>query len=449
MECERSKKLNQKIMKIFFVSAGVMAIGAVGLQTMLAEDATGPKYWNVSATLRGFYDDNYNIAGNKQGSFGIEFLPGFSIHMPLQQTDLGLRYTYGLYYYQDRDQLGVNPFDQTHSLDLWVDHAFNNRWKANIQDSFEVGQEPQLLNPNPLMAQAAPYRLNGDNISNHGTVGLSTDWTRQLSTVLNYNNDFYDYDNSGATLASIGSGGGATLAGLLDRDEENVALDLKWHLQKETTIFVGYQFAWVNYLGNEPITVIQAPSPQAGFVYHSSDRDMDSQTMYLGLEHQFTPNLTGTVRAGASYVDNYADPLYPSTAWTPYADLNMSYTYRPGSYVQLGFNHGINSTDQVMADNTGHITEYQESSIVYLDVNHRFTSKLVGILIGRVQYSTFQGGAASSTDETDYSVGVNLTYQINQYLSVDGGYNFDDLVTGLSGYSYTRNRVYLGLTANY
>ena len=62
-----------------------------------------PKYWSVSGTLRGFYDDNYNIAGTGRGSGGVEVLPEVSFHMPLQQTDIGIRYTYGLYYYQDRD----------------------------------------------------------------------------------------------------------------------------------------------------------------------------------------------------------------------------------------------------------------------------------------------------------------------------------------------------------
>ena len=46
-------------------------------------------------------------------------------------------------------------------------------------------------------------------------------------------------------------------------------------------------------------------------------------------------------------------------------------------------------------------------------------------------------------------LGLRLTYQINTHLSVDAGYNFDDVTSEIAGYSYTRNRVYLGLTANY
>jgi hypothetical protein len=117
--------------------------------------------------------------------------------------------------------------------------------------------------------------------------------------------------------------------------------------------------------------------------------------------------------------------------------------------VQLGFTHDISATDQVTPDASGHLTQYAESSVVYVDLNHRFTPKLVGTVIGRVQYSTYQGGAASSADTTDYGLGLNLAYQINKHFAVDAGYNYDDVVTSIAGYAYSRNRVYVGLTANY
>jgi len=436
-------------MKRIFVSAGLAALSAATLQSAMADDATGPKYWSVGATLRGFYDDNYAISSNQKGSFGIEFLPTVSVHVPLQQTDMGIRYTYGLYYYQDRQDLGVNAFDQTHQVDLWLDHSFNERWRTKITDTFSSGQEPELLNPNPVTGVATPYRVNGDNVSNHGGIALDTDWTRLLSTSLSYENGLYDYSESGATMNSgslmTGSLSGASLAGILDRIEESVALDVKWHLQEATTVFVGYQFSWVNYTGGEPIAVDLLNS----HVYRSSDRDSYTHYGYVGVEQDFTPNLSATVRAGASYNDVYGDPLFPTTSWAPYADVSLSYTYIPGSYVQLGFTHDIGATDQVAPSSSGQITQYAENSVVYVDINHRITPKLVATVIGRLQYSTYSGGAANNYDTTDYGVGLNLSYQINTHLSVDTGYNYDNIVSDIPGYGYSRNRVYLGLTANY
>lgn len=448
-------------MNKLFVSAGLVAIGAAALESSsIADDitggATGPKYWSVGATLRGFYDDNYSIDNRNKGSFGIELLPTVSVHVPLRQTDLGVRYTYGAYWYHDRQISGVNPWDQTHQVDLWVDHAFNERWQGRLNDSFASGQEPELLTPNPTTG-TIPYRVNGDNISNHGNAELDTDWTRLLSTSLTYGNAFYDYQNSGTAVETIGgipvalmTGNvpGASLAAILDRDEENIALDLKWHLQPETTVYVGYQFDWANYLGNEPFAITTS-GPRPNFVYHSSDRDYYEHIGYLGVQEQFTPNLTANVKVGGSYTDAYADPLNPTTAWNPYANVSASYTYLPGSFVQLGFTHDISASDQVAPDSSGHVTQYSEDSVVYLDINHKITEKLLATAIGRIQYQTYHGGAVGNDDTTDYSVGVNLTYQFNPHFSVDAGYNYDDVQSDIAGYSFSRNRVYLGLTATY
>lgn len=439
-------------MKRFFVSAGLVAVGAAALDSAMAQDSTGPKYWNVGATLRGFYDDNYNVISAQKGSFGLEFDPVLSFHVPLHQTDIGLRYTYGLYWYQDRQVNHLNPFDQTHQLDLWVDHAFNERWKSRITDTFAMGQEPELLTPNPVTGVATPFRVNGDNYSNSGSLGLDTQWTRLFSTSVAYNNGWYDYDNSGAFVNSsgmlmTGNVGGPSYAGTLDRVEQSVALNLQWHVMKDAIALVGYSFSWVNYTGNEPIAVVQLPTET--FIYHSSDRDNYTHYAYLGLSDDFTPNLSATIRAGASYTDAYADPLFPSTSWGPYADISLSYTYLPGSYVQFGFTQNVGATDQVAPNAAGGISQYSQNSVVYADVNHRITPKLIATVIGRVQYSTYQGGAASSADTTDYSLGLNLTYQFNPHLSADAGYNFDDVTLEIAGYAYTRNRVYLGLTANY
>jgi len=432
------------------VSAGLMAIGAASFQAFAEQptDIIPAKFWNVSGTLRGFYDDNYSVGGNKKGSAGFEVSPSVSVNVPLQQTDFGMRYTYGAYYYQQRQDLNLDPFDQTHQVDFWLDHSFNERWKANVNDTFVVGQEPDLLENNPTTGEATQIRVNGNNMANHGSFNLDTDWTRLFSTSLYYNNGFYDYENSGATEDSFLAGGtGASRAGLLNRIEQKAGLDLQWHLNPETMVFVGYALSFANYTADEPIAI--NPAFSKGFNY-SSDRDYYSHYGYVGISRQFTPNLTATLRGGASYTDSYNDPL-SSASVSPYADVSASYTYLPGSYVQIGFTHDINSTDQVTPDAQGGITDYAASSVGYMSINHRITKKLIGTVIGRCQYSTYQGGIADSETSTDYGLGFNLHYDINQHFGVEVGYNYDHLTSdkNVSDGSYERNRVYLGLMASY
>jgi hypothetical protein len=446
-------------MKKIFISAGLAAVSAAGFETVFAAgpDVLSPKDWNVSGTLRGFYDDNYAAGGNQKGSAGFEVSPTISLNVPLQQTEIGLRYTYGLYYYQQREDLGVDAFDQSHQLELWLDHAFNERWRANVSDSFAVGQEPELLQPNQGVGQAVPYRIQGDNIANHANLTLNTEWTRQFSTRLHYGNNFYDYNNSGTSvIGPLGfqslSGSGASYAGLLNRIEQNVSLDFQWTIEPETMAFIGYNFSLVNFTGDEPIAVfnyLDASFTPQSLVYKSDSRDSMSHTAYVGVNHQFTANVSGMMRGGVTYTDNYNDPLQETTSVSPYADMSVSYTYMPGSYLQVGLTHEINATDVVQLGNDGSLTQNQESTVIYADVNHRFTPKLLGTVIGRFSSSTFDGGAHNNSSDEAYSLGINLNYQINRHFSTDLGYNYDDLVSGIAGRSYDRNRVYIGLTANY
>jgi hypothetical protein len=52
--------------------------------------------------------------------------------------------------------------------------------------------------------------------------------------------------------------------------------------------------------------------------------------------------------------------------------------------------------------------------------------------------------------EDYYSVGLDLNYRFDRHFSADVGYEFDMLdSTSTARYHYTRNRVYIGVTAAY
>jgi hypothetical protein len=435
-------------MKKFFISLGLAAAGTASLQAAYAPDADAmqsTKIWSVSGTLRGFYDDNYSTSANgqKQGSAGYEVSPSVGFDVPLQQTEIGLRYTYGLYYYQERRNQGNDPYDQTHQVDLWVDHAFTERWQIKVADTLAIGQEPGLLNPgggpNPQ-----PLRVEGNNIANNGNIVLNTDWTRLFSTVLTYNNGYYDYENDGTTEANLNQG--ASQSAILNRIDQFVALDLQWHVAPETIFLVGYQFEWVDYTGNQPIA--QVPNTAPAKFYFSDSRNNTSDFGYVGLQRNFLPNLNASAKVGAQYTDNYGDSS-PSTV-TPYVVASASYTYSPGSYLQLGVTHEQNATDVVAPNvNNGRITQSQESTVVSTSVNQQITPKLLGTVIGTFQYSTYNQGAFENEADEDYGLGLNLSYAFNQHFSTEVGYNFDDLQSNVPGRAYSRNRVYLGVTAAY
>ena len=434
-------------MKNFFVSAGIVAIGAASLHAeeyapdFTAMDATKP--WTVSGTLRGFYDDNYTTTpnGHKNGSAGFEFSPSASLIIPLQQTELGLRYTYGLYYYQQRENQGANPIDQTHQVDLWVDHAFSEVWDGKVLDSFISQQDPSLT----ASGTALPYRAEGNNIENIGTISTHYEFNQLFSTDVGYQNTWYDYHQKGTTTSNFASQG-ATYAGLLNQVDHSIWVNLNYQYLPDLMFLVGYNFGFNDYTGGEPIAEIP------GHFYYSSDRNSISHNVYIGTQYAMTANLSILANAGFQYVDNYNLPSFAhqdSGSIQPTANIAVTYTYLPGDYVQVGFTQAINSSATSDVSGTGSLTLYQETSVLYATINHQITPKLTGSLVGHYQYSTFVGGANDGEPQDWYTFGLNLAYAINPLISVDAGYNFYYLTqTGpLQGYS--RNVGYASVTASF
>jgi len=432
--------MKHRVMRKLFASLGLAVVGTASLHAEYSPDSPdASKLWNLSGALRGFYDDNYNTLPHKQGSVGFQVNPSFSLNLPTQQTEFGLRYSYGLYYYQNRERLGQNPIDQTHQFDLWLDHAFTPRWEARIQDTLTVAQEPTLLTPG---AVATAQRIEGNNVANTVKASVNTDWTREFSTALSYQNTFYDYQNSGGNTAPPYSN--PSYAGLLNRVEQSIALDLKWHVTATTTALIGYQFGLVNFTGNEAV----AQDPITGAIYYSNSRDNLSHYGYVGVEHVFSAKLSGHANVGVQYTEYYNDPSATSSLG-PYADASLVYTYSSGSYAQLGLTESRNATSTINVDSQGHITEDAESTTIYGSINHQLTQKLTGSVVGHYQYSTYNDGQFNSQSAQFYNLGLNLSYAFTHNFSSEVGYNFDYYTTPVPGQDYTRNRIYLGVTASY
>jgi hypothetical protein len=433
-------------MKKLFISVGLAAAGSAGLPVH-AQDLTpmqSTKIWSASCSLRGFYDDNYTTSsnGNKQGSTGFEVSPSVQFDVPLQQTQIGLKYTYGMYYYQARQNNGQDPIDQTQSVDLWLDHAFTERVQATLKDTFAYGQEPTLLNTSG--GANVLTRIDGNNLANTANAALTWDWTREFSTVTTYNNSVYDYQNSGTTQSNLVTNG-ASLAGLLNRLDQSIGNDFRWAVDPETYALLGYKFQWVLYTGGEPI----APgSPSHPSYYYSDDNNNRSQFLYLGFQHNFLPNLNCSAQGGAQATSYYNNTQTPEFI-TPYVNITSSYTYAPGSYVQLGFLHEQNAASISAQGSNGNITQGQQSSIFSASIEHQITAKLSGSLIGSFQDSRYYQGAYNNNSDLIYAFSANLTYAFNQHFSTELGYNFDDVQSNIPGNAYSRNRVYLGVTAAY
>ncbi|MCU0771835.1 MAG: outer membrane beta-barrel protein [Verrucomicrobia bacterium] len=433
-------------MKKIFVSIGAAAIGAGALPLAQAQPVSlspqeSTKPWSVALALRGFYDDNYTYAARDSGdvrdSFGFQVRPTVGLNMPLEQTYIGLDFTYIGDWYEDRSS--DEAWDHSFLVNGMVSHSFTERMNLEVSDQFVYSQRPELTDPN-----LGTFRTDSNNINNRGNVQYSLGLSPRLGLVLGYENLFWDYEDDNAS-AETTPPASTSLSAELDRMEHLIPVNLRHQTGPSTVTFVGYNYGIVGYTSDEFLysgVPYGIPSPKA------DSRDYSSHYGYVGVEHNFTPLLNLGVRGGAQYSDFQNSPTSETTL-TPYGDLSLSYLYTVGSTMEVGYTLSQAATDQVTPDASGNPTLNRLVSSVYARVDHQFTPQLHGGLFGQWQYSVYNGGAYDSQNDNLYLLGASLRYKFNQFLAGDLGYTFDYLDSDIVGRGYTRNRVYVGVTASY
>jgi len=451
-------------MKRIVASVSLAALGASALPNAIAQSSDNSKNWSVAATLRGFYDDNTATlpndsavpTGYKRGSFGFEFSPsGLWNWSPQEQTTFNLGVLYSLKYYIDKPPFSADHVDQAFTFNAGISHAFSEELKVRVSDSFVIGQEPDMLRAGNSFSTF--QRIPGDNIRNYGSVAL--DWlpTPKFGLSFGYDNSYYDYKQAGVGFQPAGFtdffGSPVyniipSLSGTLDRIENRAHVEGLYQLLPETKVLLGYQFTDYSYTGDELIGGYF--DPFLGEVFSpvfSKMRNIREHTVYAGAIHNFLPELTGSIRAGGSYIDYYNDPNTAAN-WSPYALASLKSAYAKESSVELGFSYDITASDVVGFSN-GTFTQNAEAAVVFLNVVHRITPALFANLMFQFQNNLYKGGSFDNVNDQYFLVGLDMEYRFLPNLSAHAGYNYDNLDSSINNRGYDRNRVYIGITASY
>lgn len=443
-------------MKRIVASIGLVAVGASGVQAALLPGLTSEtdKPWNLSATLRGFYDDNYNAwpddiatpANFHRSATGFELSPSLQFSFPMEQTSLSFGYVYSLKYYQYAPYLQEDHYDQTHEFNVALTHAFSERYQLTVRDSFVIGQEPDILRAGNTFNTF--QRVSGSNIRNYGTINLLAQMTPELGVEVGYANTLYSYADNVVVRDGFGRVVVPSYSGVLDSLDHVGHVDLRYQFSPQTIGLFGYQFRQTDYIGHQEI----GWDPVRGQAVWSDQRNARSHYLYVGLEHNFRKDLTGSVRAGGRYTDYYNNPAGQDIT-SPYAMVSLNYTYLPESYLQFGASYDYSATSLFDVDpNTGNYTLNTASATVFAAVRHRITPKLYATVDAQFQDATAYGGRYNNQVTKYYLVGLNLQYRFTRNFSAEVGYNYDIAETdsyNRLNYSYDRNRVYVGVTASY
>jgi len=435
-------------MKKIAASVGIIALGASALhaaETSTLNSMQQTKAWSVSASLRGFYDDNVAAQANKTDSVGVQISPSVNFGIAGEQTSFNVGYDFTARYYDKQAPGRTDKSDYTHAFNADLSHAFSPRLDILASESFVIGQEPDLLRD-----PASTQPIDGDNIRNFASVELNFAATQLLGFSFGYNNSYYDYADEVVFFAPPTVVTAASNSGLYDRMEHLLRFDSRWKLSPQTTGIIGYNYGQAGYNGDQPIagdTTI-APGLPGGVVL-SDFRDSRTHTFYVGAEHDFNNTLSGLVKIGAQHTDYFNDPSGESQ-WSPYIEGSLRYMYQTTSSIDIGIRHNRTAGNDAGGAGATFVRD-MASTTVYGSIRHALAAKLFVTGNATIQQSTYNAPGSVIDDQSFlfYQLGLDLSYEFNPNLSAHIGYNYDQLDSDLVGRDYERNRVYLGLTAGF
>lgn len=433
-------------MKRVVASAGVFAVGLAGLQGANVTGLTTQeqsKWWIVSGSLRGFYDDNSLNApdAEAEASTGLELHPGISLNFPMERTLFSASYDLTLNYYQDRPS---SKLDQSHIFDTRLNHRFTERYDVNAENLFIYSDEPAVVDPGGGAVDTVVRRGDASGIRNRALIDFSGKMTPVVGFTVGYKNNFRDYSQTGTNSYSA----------LFDSVENLFHVDAQL-FQSETTIyFAGYQFGFINYTSSDPIGKGQKPGlsrddptpDPADFVDVFPDsKNNASHYLYVGTRRVFSEQLTGTASVGGQYTDYYNAN---DSSLSPYLDLKANYIYRPGSSAQMGLTV-LRIPSDVGIGSDGELTLDSLAGTFYTSINHRFTYHFSGAVYLSYQKTIYNGGLYDGKSSDYLTISSQVDYKLRENLFLDLGYVWYLYASTIPGVDFTRNRVYLGIRATY
>ena len=401
--------MNKKI-----ITLGVAAIGVAGVQA-----ADAGKVWEVTASLRGFYDDNYTTSPDElaEESWGIEVSPGINFTLG-EGTDMEFSagYAFGMRYYEDRES---DNEDYGHELGISLDKKFSDTSVLLLSNGLVVAQEPEILNG------GTPLRIEGDNLRNTFAARYRRILSGSTGVDIGYGNSIFDYEEQYHSA-------------LLDRSYNEVSLDVFYGMA-ETEYYAGYRYSSTDFEGD----VLQVP----GLVFNPAARSNHAHAGYVGARHQLDKNILANVRAGVQNVDYYdfdlMPGLIPEDESSPYVDARMEWEYAEGSKLVAGATLARGATDLQAAD--------QEIGSVYAQLLHKISGRVHGTLTGRFQDAEISGGGEKldGKEESLLLLGASLTYAIADNIWAEVSYNYDELDSDVPYRSFERNYLSVGIGTTY
>ena len=339
------------------------------------------------------YDDNFRTQPDGDGAWFVHPQVSLAYRSPKPNQELSLLAGLGLEeYFTERTKL--NSF-----VDLAFARPITRRLSVSTTLDFAYRSEPDFAtNVGPNTFRGNYYTVNLNLAANYAL-------THRVSLVSSYGLQFIRYEDE-------------ITAALTDRESHSFGEQLRYAYSRRTSFTADYRYLLVDY--------VTAP------------RDSMTHFLLAGVDHVFSPNLHGEVRAGASirrfeFGDTQVNP-----------DVEWQLTYKAGRN-DLSWTGSYSVEESATA-----FAQDQTTFRTGLLFRHEFTDRLSSSLSfyyhhdNRQQLvSPFFSGSLLNQDAVQAN--LNLRYDVTSRLNVNLGYSHSQVFSDSQLQEYARNRYFVGM----
>ena len=384
---------------------GLYYVGSEAQETM-------PLKWVVGASA--FYDDNVNpgLGTSEDGSFGINPYVGLSFVSITPQTTWDVYARLGLIYYFDAPE-GVNSTNSQSRAGVNLTHRVSERLRFSSRNFISYELNPDYSYGVATSARTGEYFYwQSDN-----SVGFR--WTERLGTYTGFKLTGTSYDESSNN----------------DVFTWELYNQFRYQLGPQTVLTGDYRYA---------------QNSSSGDAVDSSD-----QYLLAGVEHRFSPNTIGIVRAGIQLHDVDGGESYNS----PYLELAMNSQLSQQFSVRAFARYGIESYDTVQLHPDSGLSRFNDVQTLRLGVSSEYIISPMFSIFGGVDYipTSYAEGQqlnapladVSDLDNDLFNAYIGVSAKFNDYLTGTLSYNYTDSTSDIENDDYTRNRINLGISAEF
>lgn len=406
--------------------AGIAAAGAVHAEGLYyvgneAKESI-PLKWVVGANLT--YDDNVNptsaVTGTGSGdAFSVNPYVGLSFVSITPQTTWDVFARLGMIYYIDKP--GNSGTDDSYGqarIEANVTHRFNERLRLSSRNFVAYELEPDYAYGYASNRQTGEYFYwQTDN-------ALGYRWTERLATYTGIQLTGLDYDSSVPNA---------------DRFTTTLYQQFRYQLSPQSVLTAEYRYADTS--GDNLAS------------------DATDHYILAGLEHRFSPTTILITRAGAQF--HQVDSVGATDSTSPYFELMLNSQINSSFQVRGFLRYGLENYDTVRA--VGAINsfyEFDSKQTLRIGINGEYAISGKLSVFGGVDYipSTFDDGrlksgpgaaTVSGLSEDLVNAYIGLSVKFTDTITGDVSYNYTDSSSDLFGNTYDRNRVNVGVRAEF